>query len=290
MKGRLVNMKKDIRNAAMLVLTILLLTAPVIAGHKKTEPKESELLNTVLNSEMTMTDADENTNSLIAVAPEYADSVVTAKNGVSVPDIMSERIMKSDYRKLEIQRGNERIVKYVSGPGIVINGVDVPRDSFYAEGNYLNNELYYVICPECFHNCGFEPNYSIVLTLYDEACLAGNHTYTILCDELEIHTTWEIDMYDESSNTYWCTVKQKGPFSGTSDIFSVYVKGERKNTMPAPGTIHGTVLVEYDPKNRYWTSLGYNRDDYRYLIDSGYGTGIGRLPYKQDILMRELEE
>lgn len=274
--------RRKIRVIALLLLAAVLFAIPVLTKEKMEEPAETELLSDY-SVTMDTTEERENTNCLVSVSPEYADSLMNTKDGQRIPDIMSERIMKSDYRKLTISRNGEETEKYISGPKIVINGTPVPADSFYAEGDYWNDEFYYVICPECFKNCGFEPNYGIVLTPYDEACLTGNHTYTVLCDELEIHTTWVPERYDESRNTYYFTVEQSGPFSGISDVFSVYAKGERMNTVPVEGTIHGTALANYDPENRYWETLDYNRDDFRYLIDSQYGTKIGRLPYKRDV-------
>lgn len=276
-------MRGILRVIALLLLAAVLFVIPFLIKQKIKEPDGSASLANEYSVKMESAAERENTNSLISVTSEYADSLMLTRDGISVPDIMSEQIMKSDPRRLTVTRNGEETVMYISGPKIVINGTPVPADSFYAEGDYWNDELYYVICPECFKNCGFEPNYGVVLTPYDEACLTGNHTYTLLCDELEIHTTWVLEQYDENSNTYCFTVDQKGPFSGTSDVFSVYVKGERKNTMPETGTIHGTVLTDYDSENRYWETLGYNRDSFRYLIDSKYNTKIGRLPYKQDV-------
>lgn len=266
----------------VIILAAILFSVPIMVKNNKSNKIIAEQPAASISAKMIYTEEAENTNSLLPINTEYVSAELVLKDGTVIPDIMSEKIMKSDYREITVIQNGEETVRYASGPKIVINEKEIPADSFYAEGDYLNNEFYYVICPECFKDCGFEPNYDIVLTPYDEACLIGNHTYTILCDELEIHTTWEIEKYDAENNTYYFSVTQEGPFSGTSDIFSVYVNGERMNTMPAKGSIHGSVLTEYDKSDKYWHTLGYNRDDYRYMLDSKYGTKIGRLPYKQD--------
>ena len=226
---------------------------------------------------------DNNPNCMFTVSAEGSGKKCYDRNGNEIPDIMSETVMKSSSRKIiqESAAGEENEI-YVSGPGIVINGTKIPDSGFFVQSDLYSDTAEYVICAACFRACGFEKNSDVNMTVYDDAVLRPAHSVMIPVDELEIHTTWQVDHYDRNENTYYLTVTQNGPFSGTSDLFGTYMYGKRFNNMPIRDSCIGSHQVEYDPENRYWTKLDMDRNDLRIRMNRLYYTNYTQLPYRQD--------
>ena len=263
------------------VLSAAAILAVFLAWNAKKAPQMTEP-EPVATPEIIIADAErnsttipqqENPNCLFTVNPSLQERSMLTADGTSVPDIMSGSVMKSGSRS--IPRRNyayEEETFCVSGPHIVINGHEIPENSFYALTDLYCDTCEYMICAGCFRDCGFDPNTDLKLTLYDFVTNKPEHDYMVSVDELEMHTTWTLDKYDAESNTYHFTVSQDGPFSGTSDIFGVIKKGDRYNTMPIAESSSGTFLTPYREDNDYWNDLDYTANQLRVRINYRFGT------------------
>ena len=229
------------------------------------------------------TEEENNLNSLIDVEETFKNSGTTDAEGNAIPDIMSEAVIKSNYRKVVLNEGTpDEYTTYMTGPRIAINGHVLPDHAFFAQYDVLDDSCQYVLCSACFKNCGFEANSPEVLTEYDKAVDFASHTFMVNVDELELHSTWTIEKYDKETNTYYFKVEQNGPFSGTSDVFGVFVKGERMNTMPSKEDCLYTTYVDYKPNNSYWDAFPYQKNQLRVELNRLFGLHYRYLPAEEN--------
>lgn len=226
----------------------------------------------------------------IIIDPIYRSSKMLTASGEVVPDIMCEDIVKSNFRTETIAKGGKNGKLYMSGPNITINGHTIPDDAFYAALDHSDSRVRYFICTECFCNAGMQWNSDTAVTAYDRCFFDREHVNFVSVDELEIHTTWILDSYDSCRNTYNFTVTQSGPFSGESDVFSVYKNGERFNTFAEKDSATGHVYIKYDPLNRYWEKTGLSRNNLRRYTNKYYGTVYDKLEYDGDTMCISLED
>ncbi len=242
-------------------------------------PQGSELL---FHPEIIRLEEDECANRLIDIPMVYKEGTMKTISGEEVPDIMSEKIMKSDYRKVVYGSEGSGEEVYMSGPRIVVNNYEIPEAGFYAYYDMYSQETEYFICPACFAKCGLPVNSAISLTCYDDALQQTDHSYAIPVDTLEIHTSWSLVSYNEETNTYYFTVTQNGPFSGLSDVFGSYMGARRYNTMPKDDSVFGYQKVPYSIQNDYWSKLGMSRNALRVRMNRRYETEYEQLSYDQD--------
>lgn len=233
---------------------------------------------------------EENDCNGIIIDPIYRASKMLTASGEAVPGIMSGVIVKSNPRTETIVKSGKSGRLDMSGPNITINSHAIPDDAFYAAIDHSDSRVKYFICTECFCNAGMQPNPDNCVTIYDRCFFDRGHVNFVSVDELEIHTTWVLDSYDSGTNTYSFTVTQSGPFSGQSDVFSVYKNGERFNTFAGKDSATGCRYIKYDPLNRYWEKTGCSRNELRRYTNKYFETAYDKLEYDGDTMCVSLEE
>ena len=292
--------KKKFSNWKELIGLVIVVAAIFILWHianKPAEEQESVVEPTAVpvsavnpNCTVTETTKAENLNRDISVNSLYKDSTMVTSSGVAVPDIMSENIMTLNFRKCTLETEKSTQVIHMSGPNICINGHMLPSEGFYASYDYNRNRVEYYICASCFREAGFLANSSGIVTCYDYAVRQTGHDIWIPADELEMHTTWVLEKYDSDTQTYYFNVEQDGPFSGKSDVFSVYIDGERCNTMPQTDSIAGTQTVEYSQFNDYWSTLEMSRNALRTRVNKKYHSEYSQLSYDGDTMLQQFSD
>lgn len=291
-------MKKNIKNIIMCIIAVIIAVAAVALRlmSRKTDEHVEPIATAVPSATLEHPGAkpteenEENNCTRISIDPIYHASKMLTASGEAVPDIMSGDIIKSCLRTETIVRNGKSSKLDMSGPNIKINGHAIPDDAFYAAIDHSDTRVKYFICTECFCNAGMQPNSDVSVTVYDRCFYDREHVNYISVDELEIHTTWILDSYDSSTNTYNFTVTQSGPFSGESDVFSVYKNGERFNTFAEENSATGCSYIRYDPLNRYWEKTGLSRNNLRRYTNKYFGTAYDKLEYDGDTMCVSLEE
>lgn len=279
---------KNIFMVLFCVAVVVFLVTQLFSGSEKpaVEPAASEELQAnmvgLMHPDVEYMEPEDSYNYYMDLPMVYKTSTMKTYFGDEVPDIMSEEIMKTNYRKVTTGEGENTQEIHMTGPKIVINNYELPESAFYVCFDYYMDEAEYYICPACFAQCGFEKNSDVALTCYDDAVLAADHLSAIPVDQLEIHTTWILNKYDSETNTYYFSVTQDGPFSGISDVFSTYTMTRRYNTMPKDDSVIGYQKVPYSILNDYWSKYDMSRNKLRVRMNRLYNTEYEQLSFDKD--------